>query len=274
MDLSTLTALRQPASRAELALAPGEAFLGGGSWLFSEPQVHLTGLVDLTALGWPATERAADGLSISATCTFAQLAALPRRPAWRAQPLLRQCCTALLGSFKVWNVATVGGNICLALAAGPMTSLAVALDATMVVWTPDGPERRVRAVDFVTGVQSTVLRPGEVLRSIDLPAAALRSRTAYRQIALSPLGRSGTLVIARLAEDGGFTVTVTGGTEHPELLTFTGIPTAAELETAVHGIDSWYTDAHGAPDWREAMTELLAEEARTELTNTALEAAS
>lgn len=265
MDLNTVAVIRQPSSRADLALAAGESFLGGGSWLFSEPQTHLTGLVDLTTLGWAPLVETPEGLSVAATCTLAQLADLPRRPAWRAQPLFRQCCTALLGSFKVWNVATVGGNICLALPAGPMTSLAVALDATALVWTPDGGERRVAAVDFITGVESTVLGFGEVLRSVDLPLAALRSRTAYRKIALSPLGRSGTLVIGRLAADGGFTLTVSAGTDRPVLLRWDAAPSGGDLESGIRSIDNWYDDAHGAPDWREAMSVLLAEEIRQEL---------
>lgn len=265
MDLNTVDVIRQPRTRADLALAPGESFLGGGSWLFSEPQHHLTGLVDLTTLGWPPLVETADGLSIAATCTFAQLADLPRRPAWKAQPLFRQCCSALLGSFKIWNAATVGGNICLALAAGPMTSLATALDATLIVWTPDGGERRVAAVDFVTGIESTVLQFGEVLRSIEIPVAALRSRTAYRKIALSALGRSGTLVIGRLAQHGEFSLIVSAATERPVLLRWPGAPTGAQLEAGIRSIDQWYDDAHGAPDWRQAMSVLLAEEIRQEL---------
>jgi CO/xanthine dehydrogenase FAD-binding subunit len=55
---------------------------------------------------------------------------------WAAHPLFYQCCTALFGSFKVWNVATVGGNICTALPAGPMTSLFAALDAEALIWRP------------------------------------------------------------------------------------------------------------------------------------------
>ena len=39
-------------------------------------------------------------------------------------------CEAFLASFKVWNSATVGGNICMSLPAGPMITMTVALEAT------------------------------------------------------------------------------------------------------------------------------------------------
>ncbi len=60
------------------------------------------------------------GLQISPTCTIAELEALEAPPEWTAAPLIRQCCHAFLASFKVWNTATVGGNICMSLPAGPM----------------------------------------------------------------------------------------------------------------------------------------------------------
>jgi len=265
VDLNTVASIRQPRQRADLALARGEVLLGGGSWLFSEPQAHLTGLVDLTTMGWPAIETGPDGLTVAATCTFAELAEFAGPSEWLAEPLLRQCCTALLGSFKVWNTATVGGNICLALPAGPMTSLAAALDADALIWSPDGTDRRVPVLEFVTGVESTVLRPGEVLRAIEFPVRALASRTGYRKIALSALGRSGTVVIARLDADGGFAVTVSAGTDRPIQLRFDALPTAAELETRVRSIDNWYDDVHGTPDWRAAMSVLLAEQLRNDL---------
>ena len=42
-----------PPSRADAALRPGEVYLAGGTWLYSEPQPGVTGFVDVTALGWP-----------------------------------------------------------------------------------------------------------------------------------------------------------------------------------------------------------------------------
>ncbi|MGH3766976.1 MAG: FAD binding domain-containing protein [Pseudonocardiaceae bacterium] len=258
MDLHTITALRRPGSRVELSLGPGAAVLAGGTWLFSEPQPELHTLVDLRGLGWTPLEVTSGGLRIAATCTLRELAA------WPAPPLLHYCCTALAGSFKIWHEATVGGNICLGLPAGPMIAMAVALDGIAVVWPAEG-ERRLPVAEFVTGVRRTALGPGDVLRAVEIPDYALRARTAYRRIALSPLGRSAALVIARHDQDGRFSLTVTAATERPYLFRFPVVPSAVDLREALAGIERWVADVHGAPDWREHVTGLLAEEIRVEL---------
>ena len=266
MDLPTLTEVRLPTSRAELELSETVIPLAGGTWLFSEPQDHLTGLVDLTTLGWTPCERRADGgMSLAATCTMAQLVAIPLQEGWGAQPLFRQCAESLLQSFKIWNTATVGGNIATALAAGALIGLGGALDAELVIWTPDGGERRERVADFVLAQRLTTIRPGEVVRSIEVEPSALAATTAFRRIALSPLGRAGTVLAARRDLDGAFVLCVTGGTTRPEVVRFADLPTSAELAVAIAAIPTWFSDAHGAADWRAGVSALLAEEIRREL---------
>jgi CO/xanthine dehydrogenase FAD-binding subunit len=269
MDLNTITDIDRPMARAALpSWRAGDAWLAGGTWLFSEPQPALTRLIDLSALGWPALERGAHGLSIGATCTLAQFAAAEFPPDWRAAPLFRQCCRALLGSFKVWNAATVGGNLCMALPAAPMAALTTALDGICTIWTPDGGERVVPARDFILGPQQTALRPGEVLRAVDLPVAALRHRTVFRQISLTPAGRSGALLVGTLSAGGAFALTVTASIRRPVRLDFDLPPSDAALAEALeHAIPDalYYDDLHGAPDWRRHMTFRLAEDIRREL---------
>ena len=266
MDLPGLTSVRVARSRADLALGESVAPMGGGTWLYSEPQPGLTGLVDLTGLGWTPWEAREDGgLTLAATCTIATAASIPPRPEWPALPLFARCAGSLLASFKVQAVATVGGNIATGLAAGAMISLTTALDAELVIWTPDGGERRQAVAEFVLGQRRTTLAPGEVIRSIELAPHAMAARTAFRRIALSPLGRAGTVVAARRDPEGAVTVSVTGGTDRPEVLRFAAPPPGGVLADAVTAIDSWFTDPHGAADWRRAMTLLLAEEAVAEL---------
>ena len=265
MDLTTVREIRTPTTRDEIVFAPGERPLGGGTWLFSERQPGLTGLVDLTSLGWAPVERSADHLSVAATCTIADLLRVPADDDWAAHPLIDQCANSLLASFKIWTVATVGGNVALGLPAGAMTSLMATLDATALVWAPGGGERRLPVSSFVTGVVQNALAPGEVLRALEVPLDSLRSRTGFRRISLSPLGRSGTLVTARLGLDGEFVVTITAGTTRPVQLRFDEVPGERALADALARVDCWYDDPHGAPDWRRAMSTRFADELRVEL---------
>jgi CO/xanthine dehydrogenase FAD-binding subunit len=269
MDLNTITEVARPRNRSEMsAWSTGDAWLAGGTWLFSEPQPALSRLIDLSALDWPATVISPGGLEIAATCTVATLDALALPPEWAAAPLIDQCCRAFLASFKIWNMATVGGNICMALPAGPTISLTAALDGICIVWTPDGGERRVAVTDFVLGPQRNALRPGELLRAITLPATALMQRSAFRKISLSPLGRSAALLIGTLAHDGGFALTITASTPRPLRLAFATLPSGAALRKRIEETiaeSQYFDDVHGAPVWRRHMTLHLAEEIRREL---------
>jgi CO/xanthine dehydrogenase FAD-binding subunit len=261
MDLITVRDVRVARTRADVVLGPGERPLGGGTWLYSEEQPGLTGLVDLTGLGWVPVTRTAEALVIAATCPIGTVRELDD------SPLFRQCADSLLASWKVQRIATIGGNIALALPAGAMTSLAVALDAAALIWCPDGTDRRLPVAQLVLGVQRTALAGGEVVRAIEFPRSSLSARTGFRRIALSPLGRTGTLVTARLDTDGVAVFGVTGGTERPHRLAFNALPSTDELLAAIDGIDDWYDDAHGAPDWRRAMSARFAVELLDELAN-------
>ncbi|UMY16046.1 FAD binding domain-containing protein [Methylobacterium organophilum] len=269
MDLNTIETVVKPRDKADLpGWQPGDAWLAGGTWLFSEPQPSLRRLIDLTGLGWETHRIDAAGLTLAATCTIAALERLDLPPAWTAAPLVGQCCRALLGSFKVWNLATVGGNLCMALPAGPMIALTAALDGVCTLWTPQGSERQLAVEAFVSGPQSTALAPGEILRSIALPVAALRRRTAFRRISLSPNGRSGALLIGTLDAAGAFALTVTASTRRPVKIAFATVPDADALTAALAAAipaSLWYDDVHGAPDWRERVTHHLAHDIRAEL---------
>jgi CO/xanthine dehydrogenase FAD-binding subunit len=269
MDLNTITEVIRPRSRAELPpWQTGDAWLGGGTWLFSEPQAHLSRLIDLTDLKWPALTVTDAVLSISGTCTVAALDALACPADWLAAPLINQCCRAFLASFKIWKTATIGGNLCMALPAGPMISLLASLDGVCTIWTTDGSERTIDVVDFITGPQRNLLSPGDLLRQIDVPLAALKRRAAFRQISLTPVGRSGALVIGTRGQDGDLQLTVTASTMRPVKLRWPAMPDTATLRAALlRDIpDSLYhDDIHGKPAWRKAMTLRLAEQVRGEL---------
>src|ERR671916_499624 len=187
VNLNTITEVRRVTGNGDedLDWREGDSWLAGGTWLFSEPQPHLRRLLDLREFNWPPLEVDDDGLRIAATCTIADLYAFPGRPDWPASFLIDECCRAFLSSFKIWNTATVGGNICMSLPAGPMTSLAASLEGVYTLKSLDGSERQVPAIDFVIGNHQNVLLPGELLRTIELPASALRKRAAFRRVSLT-----------------------------------------------------------------------------------------
>src|SRR6202047_3469913 len=227
MDLNTINTVAHPRSRAQLPVwTAGDAWLAGGTWLFSEPQVPLRRLIDLTDLKWPALTIGDNTLSIAATCTVAQLDAFACPPDWLAAPLINQCCRSFLASFKIWKTATVGGNLCMSLPAGPMISLTSALDGVCTIWKADGSEQKLRVTDFVIGDGRNVLAPGELLRQIDIPLAALRRRSAFRQISLTPVGRSAALLIGSIDHEGALSLTVTASTVRPVQLSFAKSPQA------------------------------------------------
>lgn len=266
MDLSSVRSYRRATARTDLALAPGEEILAGGTLLFSEEQPGVTGLVDLTALGWEPIERAEDGLRIAATCTIAQLVAFAQTDTqWAASPLFEAAANALLASFKIWHTATVGGNIAQSYAAGAMISMAAGLDAEATIWTPDGGERRLPVADIPAGNGVNTLARGEVIRSIDIPGYALHGQATLHKAALAEHGRSGAVVTGRRDRDGRCVFTVTAATLTPRLLRFPALPSPEALAAAVDALDGWYTDALGSAEWRRAVTAVLAERARREL---------
>ncbi|MFI6873720.1 FAD binding domain-containing protein [Streptomyces sp. NPDC050400] len=269
MDLNTVVDVTD--ARRHEPWRPGDAWLGGGTYLFSEPQPHIRRLVDLSRMEWEPVRRHDDGsVEIAATCTIAQLSRTARTWEASAAPLVEQCCRAFLASFKIWNMATVGGNLCNALPAGPMISLTAALDGTCLLQAQDGSRRRVKVTEFVTGAGRKDLAPGELLRSVTVPGRSLACRTAFRQASLYGLGRSGALVIGTLdPADGSLAVTVTAATTRPFRLWFPLPPDRDGLRAAIAsavGERDWFDDIHGLPQWRRHMAFHLAEQVRRELT--------
>ena len=236
MDLNTVTEIVRPRTRAELpSWKAGDAWLAGGTWLFSEPQAQLSRLIDLGDFAWPSLTIGDQGLSIAATCSVAELDALPCPSDWIA---------------------------------GPMISLLAALEGICSIWKNDGREQRVAVTDFVTGNNSNLLAPGDLLRQIDVPLAALKRRTAFRQIALTPVGRSGALLIGTAGRDGDLVLTITASTVRPLQLRFAAMPDAATLRASIlDGVSDalYHDDVHGKPTWRKAMTLRLADEIRGQL---------
>jgi CO/xanthine dehydrogenase FAD-binding subunit len=270
VNLNTIREVRQPASADEIVKwRDGYAWLAGGTWLFSAPQIATDTLIDLRTLHWPPLQASDAGLDIAATCTIAELYRFQSPAEWTAAPLFQLCSRAFLASFKIWNAATVGGNICMSLPAGPMITLATALEGSYTLLPRDAAPRQVAAIDFVTGNHANVLQSGELLRSIHLPASALRKRFASHRSSLTHLGRSAVFLIGtRNADSDDLLLTITAATPRPVQVRFDRAPSAAELRHAIDAqipADGYFDDVHGSPAYRRRLTYYYAEQIRAEL---------
>jgi CO/xanthine dehydrogenase FAD-binding subunit len=157
----------------------------------------------------------------------------------------------------------------MSLPAGPMISLTAALEGVATLWPRGGEPRQVPVADFVTGNHQNVLAPGELLRSIFLPAHALRKAYAFRRFTLTHLGRSEVLLIGtRCPEHGEVLLTITAATLRPVQLRFDELPGAGELKRAIDDavpFSLYLDDTHGSPAHRKHLTYYFAEQIRSEL---------
>jgi len=271
MDLNTISEIKRPARAEEITdWHASWAWLAGGTWLFSEPQVHTNTLIDLESLAWPSLVITEKGLEIAATCRVVELDIFARDSVWPTAPLVSECCRSFLSSFKIWNEATVGGNIVMSLPAGPMISLATALEGVLTLWPRSGGERQESVGEFVTGNHENTLAPGELLRSISLPWHALRKKHAFRRFTLTHLGRSEVLIIGTLCpEHGEFLLTVTAATLRPLQFAFPLIPSSEEIRRAIDSIPpgQFLADTHGSPEHRRHLTYYFSEQIREQLSS-------
>jgi CO/xanthine dehydrogenase FAD-binding subunit len=270
MNLNTITEVKRPAAADQITQwRDSYAWLAGGTWLFSEPQFSTDTLIDLDSLHWPALNATDDGLDLAATCKIAELFHFAAPREWTAWPLVHDCCNSFLASFKIWNAASIGGNICMSLPAGPMISLTTALEGVYTLWPRNGEPLKVAAIDFVTGDHANVLRPGELLRGIHLPASALKKNFAFRHASLTKLGRSAALLIGTCGTAGAdFLLTITAATPRPIQFGFKQMPSAVALRRAIEERiphDGYFNDVHGSADYKRHLTFYFAEQIRDEL---------
>ena len=237
MNLNTVTEVKRPRSAEEIA-----------DWREGYRVARRRDVAVLDAAG---RHRHADRSPVAALAGAARhrraVSRSPRPARWpssrtsrrRQRGRRRRCsrCAAmsLLASFKIWNAATVGGNICMSLPAGSMISLTASLEGTYTLWPRDGEPRKIAAVDFVTGNHAECPRAG---RAAALhPSAGTRARQALRfpprfAHASGALGHHRRRHARRQAPDD-LALTITPATSRPFQLRFDRVPDAAKLREAI-----------------------------------------
>ena len=139
-------------------------------------------LIDLTAVRELRYVRdEGDSILLGALATHNDVVA-SRTCVDRALPLAQACWE--VGAPQIRARATIAGNLVTASPANDTITPLVALGAAVVLVSRASGERVVPLADFYQGVRRTVLRPGELLREIRVPALAPAARGLFLKLGL------------------------------------------------------------------------------------------
>jgi carbon-monoxide dehydrogenase medium subunit len=95
-------------------------------------------------------------------------------------PSLAQAAS-VVGSVQIRNRATLAGNLCNASPAADTAPALIAYQARVVISGPQG-TRSITVEDFFVGPGSTVLKPGEVVTSVELPMPPSPLGSAFARV--------------------------------------------------------------------------------------------
>ncbi len=202
-------AFHRPASIAEACalsttLGPAAAFLAGGTELLPDFQRgresarHLIALSRIPELRGITLHQ--DGLHIGALATLSEIAASAQVQAFL--PALATAARAV-GSAQIRSVATIGGNVCRAVACADTPPMLVVAEASLRLAGSTG-ERWLPLERFLLGARQTALEPGEMLVEVLLPTQPAHSAAEYERFARR---RGSSLAVAAVAAR----VTITSG---------------------------------------------------------------
>ena len=191
-----------------------------------------------------------DGLKIGLAVTINDV--LRNKDAREKYPALCECAHEL-ASHQVRNRATVAGNVVNASPCSDMAPALLCLNASALLRSSGG-ERVVSFREFFTGVKKTVIKPGEYLESITIPAASGGAQGAYlklKRIAGHDLGVVGVMMV-RLNDSILFAIS--SAAPVPVLVdTVTRQDSPDEAAAKVLAKVSPITDVRGGKDYREHM---------------------
>jgi carbon-monoxide dehydrogenase medium subunit len=264
-----------PTTVEEALTAVGSAddakFLAGGQSLVPIMNLRMARpdlLIDLNSVGELERLSIGDGtVRIGAMCRHRVLELDDR--VRTAVPLLHQAA-GLIGHPAIRNRGTLGGTLAHADPAAEMPAAAVALDAQLVLRSPEG-ARTVGASEFFEGFFMTALEPEELVTEVVVPARRPGTGTAFEEfaprhgdfalVAIAAVVELevGACVGIRLAGAGIDSVPLDLSAAGSFLLGETGFAPAAMNELAVRaaGMVQPPADTHASSEDRRELVQLL-----------------
>ncbi|MBX0328914.1 xanthine dehydrogenase family protein subunit M [Oscillochloris sp. ZM17-4] len=258
---------------AMLAADEDAKLLAGGHSLLPTMKLRLaapTKLIDLRKIGeLRGVSASGGGARIGAMTTYAEATASAALKGYAA--LID--ATSIIGDTQVRNRGTIGGAMAHGDPAADLPAVMLALGATVNVIGSAG-SRAIAIDDFFVGMLTTALEEGEIITSIDLPALAAGTSTAYVKFANPASGYAMVGVAASVTMSGGKVsacrIGLTGA--GPSATRLEGVEQAltgsdgseASIASAVanagDGLDI-LGDIHAGEDYRRAMVSVYAKRA-------------
>jgi CO/xanthine dehydrogenase FAD-binding subunit len=190
------------ACQQALADGPDIKLVAGGTDLLPQMKngmLKVRRVVDLSALSeLKLVEQQPDGGMRIGAATTARTLELHAQISKSFQSLAESA--AVVGSYQIRNLATLGGNLANAAPSADMAPPLLALEAEMLIVGPGG-QRRVKATEFFLGVRKTTLAPDEVLTQIVVPHPGQGSGGMYlrhtprRELDIAVVGVASQLTI-------------------------------------------------------------------------------
>lgn len=258
-DLSYTRPKTVDEAAAALAKADSMPIAGGHTLLpilkqrLSRPNVTLVDLADLSELR--GIHRSGKAIGIGAMTRHAEVARSADVKA--AIPALAKLAGGI-GDPQVRNRGTIGGSLATNDPAADYPAAVLALGATIVT-----NKRNIDADQYFTGMMSTALQPGEIIKAVGFPVPEKAGYARFEQRA-SRYALAGVFV-AKTAN--GIRVAVTGAGEQ-------GVFRSRELEAALTAnftpaaaaaakvpSSNLASNLHGSAEWRAALIVALAEQA-------------
>jgi aerobic carbon-monoxide dehydrogenase medium subunit len=270
----------RPATVAEaleaLASREGAAPLAGGQSLINVLKNRVASvelLVDISRLEELRTVAVSDGaLEIGACVTYDEI---DRSAEIRASHGILAHVASHIEDQQIRNRGTIGGNCCLSDPTNNLPPLLIALDATMNIASPSGP-RRVAADEFFKGYFTTAVEPGEILRSISIPALGEDAGAGYNTLSVASDSKAIVRAAAKVRGNGTIEeARVVLAAIGPVPIRHAGMEqalrgasvTADSVREATDAIGDELeptADAHGSAEYRREMARVVARRAVNE----------